>query len=374
MQRFLKIARDRASAAAASGLVTVSAALPGTPHVEGLHVTRVLAGPLRGKLLALPTLQRPSYALGTFEPHVVRAMQASVQPGSVAYDLGANVGYHTLVLAGLVGAAGTVVAVEPAATDRAALEATLRLNGQTNVRVVSSALAEQSGMVEFTTFGYSGISRIAREHEPADATIQTVPVTTLDHLVFEDGYAAPSFIKMDVEGAELRVLLGAMQLLAAYHPTIVCEVRWQATYEPICTLLTAHGYTPHVLWHGEAIGDILFTPNTAPPRGGSATICDPYITSMNDSVVQERPSRQHRQPSCPGFLPGGARLATCVSGEASANLDRVYGRLPTIRLRRSDAPPLDTPDRRRRQRSHAPPDSSSSACSAPSRTVAPSPS
>lgn len=245
---------------ATGGLVAVSGALPGTPHVDGLHVARVLAGPLRGKLLALPTLQRPSYALGTFEPHVVQAMQASVQPGAIVYDLGANVGYHTLVLAGLVGLAGSVVAVEPSPTDRAALEATLRLNDQTNVRVVSSALAEQPGTVQFTTFGYSGIGRIAREQEPADATIQTLPTTTLDALVFEEGYQPPSFIKMDVEGAELRVLLGGMRLLTAARPTIVCEVRWQATYEPICTLLAAHGYAPRVLWRDDRIGDVQFTP------------------------------------------------------------------------------------------------------------------
>ena len=245
---------------AAGGLVAASAALPGTPHIDGLHVARILGGPLRGKLLALPTLQRPSYALGTFEPHVVQAMQANVRPGSVAYDLGANVGYHTLVLSGLVGHAGTVVAVEPSPVDRAALEATLRLNSQSNVRVVPSALAEQAGTVEFTTFGYSGISRIAREHEPADATVQTVPVTTLDHLVLTDGFPPPAFIKMDVEGAELRVLLGAMQVVAAHRPTIVCEVRWHVTYEPVCAVLAAHGYTSRVLWRGETIGDILLSP------------------------------------------------------------------------------------------------------------------
>ena len=260
MHGFLKRARDRAGAAAVGGLCAVSAALPGVPHVKGLHVTRVLGGPLRGKLLAMPTLQRPSYALGTFEPHVVQAMQASVQPGSVAYDLGANVGYHTLVLAGLVGAEGSVVAVEPSPTDRAALETNLRLNGLTNVQVVASALAEQPGTVQFTTFGYSGISRIAREHEPSDANIQVVPATTLDQLVYADGYPPPSFIKMDVEGAELRVLLGGMQVLAAARPTLVCEVRWSATFEPVSTLLSAHGYTSRVLWRDARIGDVLFSP------------------------------------------------------------------------------------------------------------------
>lgn len=260
MSGFLKRARDRVGAAAVGGLCAVSAALLGVPHVEGLHVTRVLGGPLRGKLLAMPTLQRPSYALGAFEPHVVQAMQAHVRPGSVAYDLGANVGYLTLVLAGLVGSGGSVVAVEPSPTDRAALEANLRLNDLTQVRLVASALAEQPGTVEFATFAYSGISRIAREEEPADATIQTVPVTTLDQLVYADGLLPPSFIKMDVEGAELRVVLGGMQVLAAVRPTIVCEVRWNATFEPVSTLLSAHGYTARVLWRDARIGDVLFTP------------------------------------------------------------------------------------------------------------------
>jgi FkbM family methyltransferase len=155
-----------------------------------------------------------------------------------------------------------VVAAEPSPTDRAALETNLRLNGLTNVRVVASALAEQPGTVQFTTFGYSGISRIAREYEPADARTQVVPATTLDQLVYADGNPPPSFIKMDVEGAELRVLLGGMQLVAAARPTIVCEVRWSATYEPVSTLLSAHGYTSRVLWRDARIGDLLYTPPT----------------------------------------------------------------------------------------------------------------
>ncbi|MCC7368272.1 MAG: FkbM family methyltransferase [Chloroflexi bacterium] len=259
--RFLKRARDRIGGVAVGGLQALGAALPGVPHVEGMYVGRVLGGPLRGKLLAMPTRQRPSYLLGTFEPQVVQAMQAHVSPGDVAYDIGANVGYHTLVLADLVGADGQVVAVEPSPTDRPALEATLRLNGlgDDRVRVVPTALAEQPGSVQFATFGYSGIGRIAGEREPADATIQTVQATTLDHLVLNEGYPPPDFLKLDVEGAELRVLLGGMQVLTAYRPVIVCEVRWAATDGPIRTLLGALGYEAAVLHRDERIGDLLLS-------------------------------------------------------------------------------------------------------------------
>lgn len=260
---FLKRVRDRVDGLAAGGLQAVGAALPGVPHVEGLHVGRVLGGPLRGKLLAMPTRQRPSYLLGTFEPHVVEAMQAHVRPGSVVYDIGANVGYHTLVLAGLVGAAGCVVAVEPSPVDRPALEATLRLNGLSasdHVRVVATALAEQTGAVEFATFSYSGIGRIAGEREPADATIQTVQATTLDRLILDEGYPPPDFLKLDVEGAELRALLGGMQVIKAYRPVILCEVRWATTDQPIRTVLGALGYEASVLHRGEKIGDVRFTP------------------------------------------------------------------------------------------------------------------
>ncbi|MGE3911948.1 MAG: FkbM family methyltransferase [Chloroflexota bacterium] len=260
MQRFLKRARDRVSTAAAGGLCAVSAALPGVPQVEGFHVARVLGGPLRGKLLAMPTLQRPSYALGTFEPHVSEAMRAHVRPGSVAYDIGANIGYHTLVLADLVGEGGTVIAFEPAPQERLALEHNLRLNDQPRVQVEASALAEQPGQMPFATFGYSGIGRLARATEPADATILTVPTTTLDAFVYEDGNPPPDFLKIDVEGAELRVLLGGMRLLAAQRPVIVCEVRAGSTLEQLSTLLAAQRYAARVLHRSGGLADVLFTP------------------------------------------------------------------------------------------------------------------
>jgi len=251
--------RDRACIAAIGGWCAVSPHLLGAPRLEGLHVARVVSGPLRGGLLAMPTLQRPSFALGTFESHVVAAMRAHVRPGGVAYDVGANIGYHTLVLGKLVGSRGTVFAFEPAPRELGVLRHNLRINRQQQVRVIPSALADEPGSLQFATFDYSGIGHLAGETEPADATILTVPVSTLDDFIYGDGNPPPDFIKIDVEGAEARVLLGATRLLSSVRPAIVCEVRWGATYEPIAALMLGKDYQSRVLWRDGAIGGVPFT-------------------------------------------------------------------------------------------------------------------
>lgn len=260
MRPFLNRARDRVSIAVAHALRTATSALPSTPRISGFHAVRILGGVAAGQVLMLPTIQRLSYLLGTFEPHVSQTIREHVRPGSVAYDIGANVGYHTLALARCVGVDGQVLAVEPSPRDRQALTVTLRANRLTQVRILPSVLAEEPGTVQFATFGYSGVSHIAGDKEPADATIHAIPATTLDLLVFSEGYPPPAFIKMDVEGAELRILLGGTRVLASARPIIVCEVRWQTTYEPICQLLERLGYQHRILWRGTAIGDVLFAP------------------------------------------------------------------------------------------------------------------
>jgi FkbM family methyltransferase len=233
---------------------------------DGL-VSRVFRGPLRGRWLALPEhYHRPSFSLGLFEPHVVEAMRHHVRPGAVAYDVGANVGYHTLYLADLVGPSGKVLAFEPNPSDHARLQWNVQANQARSVRILNQAVAAASGTVSFATFEVAGIHRIATGEVPADAKMIQVPAVSLDDFVYAHGNPTPDFIKIDVEGGEDEVLRGAARLLAAARPVIICEV-WSSNADCIKALCSAHGYIQQSIGGHGGLEDVLLKP---PPQSARA--------------------------------------------------------------------------------------------------------
>ena len=97
----------------------------------------MLLGPLRGALW-LPRSATAGSWLGTYERELQEVFTAHVRPGDVVFDVGANVGFYSLLAARLVGPKGRVVAFEPAARNVALLEQHLRLNRVTNVIVIAA--------------------------------------------------------------------------------------------------------------------------------------------------------------------------------------------------------------------------------------------
>lgn len=233
---------------------------------DGLYWTRVFSGPLRGAWLSMPRLERPSFALGTYEAHVARVVQAYVAPGSIAYDVGAHIGYLTLLLARLVGADGFVYAFEPNPNTRRALSLNIAANRVRNVSVHSAAVCDRSGTGALATFrSYSLVSHLSGPSTPADAELVTVPLIRLDDFVFRDGHPVPGFVKIDVEGAEAEVFEGAQRLIQEASPVIVAEVRVGTTRDRIMAITASHGYTALAtvpkqdLTHGRP-ADVLFLP------------------------------------------------------------------------------------------------------------------
>jgi FkbM family methyltransferase len=219
--------------------------------------------------MVIPHQERPSFVLGTYERHVVAAMRAHLRAGMVAYDVGAHVGYLTLTLSSLVGPSGAVVAIEADPRNRSMLETNIATNRVSNVRVVPFVISDAQGTTRFATFStYSSVSHIADAATPGDAEILDVPSTTLDELVYREGYPRPALVKIDVEGAEVRVLRGAARLLREARPIIIAEARRSATLDELIGLTEPRGYQAQVLAgdpHLEADGivDVLFLPTNA---------------------------------------------------------------------------------------------------------------
>jgi FkbM family methyltransferase len=226
---------------------------------------RIPFGTLHGMRLAMPTDDHPALALGMYERHVVRALHRYTTPGAVAYDIGAHVGYMTLVLAKLVGACGQVFSFEPDPHNYAMLQDNVHRNHVTNVKPNRLLIADASEPVDFATFGYSFVNHIANAYTPDDAVIVRVEATTLDDFVYARGNPAPDVIKLDVEGAEEQVFRGACRLLREARPVIVAEIRAQY-WAAISQQTEQCGYRAIILGDGDllaraGIADVLFTPD-----------------------------------------------------------------------------------------------------------------
>jgi FkbM family methyltransferase len=186
---------------------------------------------------------------GTFEPAERALLPQLVRPGMTVVDIGANAGIYTMLAARLVGSAGRVIAFEPSERERARLMTHLALNHISNVRVEPFAVGNQDGETAFFVApnfeaGFNG--RFSAPGIPM--TRQRVPLRRLDTYADASGLDRVDFVKLDVEGGERDVLLGAERLLRRARATILCEIEpsriepWGYAPRDIYDLLAAWGY------------------------------------------------------------------------------------------------------------------------------------
>jgi FkbM family methyltransferase len=196
----------------------------------GTRIVEVTAGPLRGTRMLLDLSCEKEYWAGTYERETQRLLAEVALEGQFAWDVGAHIGFVSLLLARRC---DRVLAVEPSARSVARLRTNVALN-DAPVEVVAAAVAAASGVVAFADSG-DRLSRLAGGDEPS-VPVQAV---TLDELVGRFG--APDFVKIDVEGAEADILTGAATFLAS-GPTLLIEVHSARKRERVLPLLEAYGY------------------------------------------------------------------------------------------------------------------------------------
>ncbi len=165
-------------------------------------------------------------------PYVHPAVLGFLQPGSVVIDVGANLGEWTMPFARKVGAAGRVLAIEPAPRSAAALESTLAANALSQAEIVHCAIGDHDGTTDFavpvvtSARTDTGAARIGPACAGHDAL--QVPLRSLDSLAAEHDFARLDLIKIDVEGHERRVLDGAAAILDRHRPVLVIETGHEA--------------------------------------------------------------------------------------------------------------------------------------------------
>ncbi len=197
-----------------------------------------------------PAGAHPGYALGTSEPEIQELLAEHLKPGDTFFDIGANVGFFTVLAAKLVGTAGCVVAFEPGPETAEALERNVRANGFDTVQIARVAVGNETGEAAFTLpeTGHWSAARLTQFDGPAPYGERTcmVRVVSLDEARRRcEVPKQPQVVKIDVEGAEVAALHGMRDTLRSTRPVVICETH--GTAPDVTELLEHLGYAVETL-------------------------------------------------------------------------------------------------------------------------------
>jgi FkbM family methyltransferase len=161
---------------------------------------------------------------GGYEKGTTRVLTKLAKEGMNIVDIGANVGYYTLLAAKRVGSHGKVYAFEPEPRNFELLMENIRLNSYENVIATQRAVSNESGTASlFLSPRCSGAHSLVSTRDPGNETI-AVGTVTLDEFFEREGWPAIQVIKMDIEGWEMEALDGMHKLIIRNSPlTIVVE-------------------------------------------------------------------------------------------------------------------------------------------------------
>ena len=191
----------------------------------------------------------PGLRSGKYEPHLTSVFERYCKRGMTVVDVGANFGYFSLLAARLVGPSGKVIAFEPNSENCRLLLSSLRLGGITNVQLIPVACDRTTGWAYYSTHvGSNG--GLINEGDLLARPGVVVPTFRLDDII----KTPVGLIKMDVEGAEGRVVGGATKLIEQNRPIITTELSQDMLRKVSETSVTDYlgyfeglGYVPVVL-------------------------------------------------------------------------------------------------------------------------------
>jgi FkbM family methyltransferase len=188
-----------------------------------------------------------------FESLETRYLQTAIGTDSICMDVGANIGYFTMLMA-KAARLGKVYAFEPAPLSASLLRASAELNRFENIEVIESAVGASDGEVAFTQSADSAYSSIRDTERRAVERVIRIPMTSLDSFIKSRSIQSVAVLKIDVEGAEGLVLDGSHALLSdiARRPRVILMELYDGNLSPYGTCasvivdrMRAFGYTPY---------------------------------------------------------------------------------------------------------------------------------
>ena len=208
--------------------------LAGNPRHLACH-------PVRGATVILESQQYAERWMwaGACERQLVAHMKKKLGKGMTVLDLGANIGYFSVIAAALVGPRGHLHAFEPIPGNFKRLQENLRPFPWANLHpyAVGNAAQELTMYYSDRKAGWAGVHDL-----PSRNSSTTVQMTRLDDWLTSHPLDRIDFIKLDIEGSELDALLGARHMLHHFHPAVVAEAGPNHRHQQMWELLTAEGY------------------------------------------------------------------------------------------------------------------------------------
>jgi FkbM family methyltransferase len=272
-------------------------------HVRWRHLKTITRTRFGARMeVELPdTIQTCILLAGIWEPGVTRYLLDALRPGDTFIDVGANVGYHSLLAASLVGPTGRVVAFEASPTVFRSLQRNLQLNRYRNIDPWNLAISDQAGQVAIFSAseenqGHSTIvpGLAARENQRFETMIRadTLPAAVPASVLY-----SARIVKIDVEGAERLVIGGISGTLATFGEDTEWIVELSHEFSPgghddtnwIFEQFRSHGYRAYRLPNDYSIGPLLDPPRfIAPVRLNSAPterLVDVVFTKRPESMI-----------------------------------------------------------------------------------------
>jgi FkbM family methyltransferase len=216
---------------------------------RGIVLKRRLPADVGGMALMVSpdaSLRYWKFGLQHADPMLLNAAKFLVRPADVVWDVGANVGMFSFASAGLAGAEGKVLAIEPDPWLSQLLRESSRLreNAGHSVEILSVALSEHTGLADLNIANRGRAANFLSGVRPSNQTggvrdCVKVVCLTLDWLL--ENFQRPSVVKIDVEGAEAAVLRGARKLLRDVRPKFLCEVA-EDNRDAVTSIFLAAGY------------------------------------------------------------------------------------------------------------------------------------
>jgi FkbM family methyltransferase len=218
-------------------------------------------GALEGYRMYVNWTHFRGFVYDTWEPEVVRRTLSELKPGMTVIDVGAHIGYYTLLFAKNVGVTGRVISFEPAPDNFAVLAKNVEINGLAHVHLCDSAIFSRCGKITISIPDHSN-SGEASVTQSVGARHVRVNSTTLD-AISSAMDLRPDFLKIDVEGSESDVLTGAQETIRRYRPKMLIELHHfdgNLKGNPVPNFLAGLGYDVEWIERSDLTSHVLALP------------------------------------------------------------------------------------------------------------------